>query len=126
MSGLSVLAIVFVGLLVLGVPIGVSVGWSMIAVALFTDVHGVTGEYVYRNIASCLDSYVILAVPLFIFCGVVMGRGGISKRLLDFFGYFIGNITAGLQATVVITCRFYATLDMTGYGQLPLFPWPER
>lgn len=128
MSGLSVLAIVFVGLLVLGVPIGVSVGWSMIAVALFTDVHGVTGEYVYRNIASCLDSYVILAVPLFIFCGVVMGRGGISKRLFDFFGYFIGNITAGLQATVVITCLFYgaisgsspATVAAVGAMTLPL------
>ena len=82
MSALAILFIVFIGLLIIGVPIGVSVGWSMIAVALFTETHGVTGEYVYRNIASCLDSYIILAVPLFIFCGVIMGRGGSSNMFV--------------------------------------------
>ncbi|MCI7301615.1 TRAP transporter large permease [Ihubacter massiliensis] len=128
MNALAILFIVFFGLLIIGVPIGVSVGWSMIAIALFTDTHGVTGEYVYRNIASCLDSYIVLAVPLFIFCGVIMGRGGISKRLFDFFSYFIGNFTSGLLAAVVVTCLFYgaisgsspATVAAVGAMTLPL------
>ena len=128
MNSLLLLAVIFVGLLVLGVPIGVSIGWSMLAIALFTDTHGVTAEYVYRNVASCLDSYVILAVPLFIFCGVIMGRGGISKRLFDLFAYFIGNLTSGMLAAVVVTCLFYgaisgsspATVAAVGAMTLPL------
>ncbi len=128
MDALLLVGIVFVGLLILGVPIGVSIGATMLAVAFFTDTHGVTADYVYRNVASCLDSYVILAVPLFIFCGVIMGRGGISKRLFDLFSYFIGNLTSGMLAAVVITCLFYgaisgsspATVAAVGAMTLPL------
>lgn len=128
MSAIAIIFVVFVVLLALGVPIGISIGWAMVAVALWGNVPGVTEQYVYRNIASCLDSYIILAVPLFIFCGVIMGRGGISKRLFDFFAYFIGNKTAGLIAAVIITCLFYgaisgsspATVAAVGAMTLPL------
>jgi C4-dicarboxylate transporter DctM subunit len=128
MDTIGILFIIFFGLMFLGVPIGISIGCSMLYVALFADVPGITGEYVYRNISSCLDSYIILAVPLFIFCGVIMGRGGISKKLFDFFAYFIGNITAGMPAAVVITCLFYgaisgsspATVAAVGAMTLPL------
>lgn len=64
MNSLLLLGIIFVVFLLIGVPIGVSVGCSMLAIALFTNTHGVTEEYIYRNVASCLDSYIILAVPL--------------------------------------------------------------
>lgn len=128
MNSLLLLGIIFVVLLLIGVPIGVSVGCSMLAIALFTNTHGVTEEYIYRNVASCLDSYIILAVPLFIFCGVIMGRGGISKRLFDLFAYFIGNVTSGMLAAVVVTCLFYgaisgsspATVAAVGAMTLPL------
>lgn len=43
--------------------------------------------------------------------GMIMARGGISKKLFNFFGYFIGNKTAGFPCAVVVTCMFYAAIS---------------
>lgn len=43
--------------------------------------------------------------------GMIMAEGGISKQLFEFFGYFIGNKTAGFPCAVVVTCMFYAAIS---------------
>jgi C4-dicarboxylate transporter DctM subunit len=62
---------------------------------------------------SALDSYPILAVPLFMLSGVIMARG-ISERIFNFFAYFIGNKRAGFPCTVVLTCLFYGAISGSG------------
>jgi C4-dicarboxylate transporter DctM subunit len=57
---------------------------------------------------TALDVYSLLAVPLFILSGVLMARGGISKKLFDFFAFFVGKKTAGLPIAVICTCLFTA------------------
>lgn len=46
--------------------------------------------------------------------GVIMSRGGISKRLFNFFAYFIGKATGGLPSTTVATCLFYGAISGSG------------
>lgn len=66
---------------------------------------------VARAMFSGLNSFTLLAVPLFMVSGMIMARGGISKKLFNFFGYFIGNKTAGFPCAVVATCMFYAAIS---------------
>ena len=49
-------------------------------------------------------SFVLLASPLFVVAGTLMGGSGIAKRLLDFIDLFIGHIKGGLGAVVCVTC----------------------
>jgi C4-dicarboxylate transporter DctM subunit len=43
-----------------------------------------------------------------------MAEGGISRRLFNFFAYFIGNLTGGLPCAVIITCLFYGAISGSG------------
>jgi C4-dicarboxylate transporter DctM subunit len=63
---------------------------------------------------TALDSYSLLAIPLFILSGNIMAKGGISRKLFDFFSYFIGNKTAGLPIAAIITCLFYGAISGSG------------
>mgnify|MGYP002238958257 CR=1 FL=1 len=47
-----------------------------------------TADFIFRNMVTALDTYALLAVPLFILSGVIMAQGGISKKLFDFFCIF--------------------------------------
>ncbi len=66
---------------------------------------------VVRGMFSGMNSFTLLAVPLFMVSGMIMAEGGLSKRLFDFFAYFIGNKRAGFPCAVVVTCMFYAAIS---------------
>lgn len=105
---------VFLGLLVIGAPIAISLVFTTVAACLTNPFLPIDGIYIYKNLVMSLNSYAILAVPLFVFSGIIMARGGISKRLFNFFAYFIGKITAGLPAASVVTCLFYGAISGSG------------
>ena len=63
---------------------------------------------------SGADSTPILAVPLFILGGVIMAEGGISRRLFNFFSYFVGNIPGGVPCAAILTCLFYGAISGSG------------
>jgi|GEM_PF-3534614 C4-dicarboxylate transporter DctM subunit len=92
--------IVFMVALVFAVPIAI----SMVLGALTPIFLGGPGSSIQQLIANSFsgsDSTPILAVPLFILAGVLMAEGGISRRLFNFFAYFIGNLTGGLPCAVI-------------------------
>ena len=111
---LGVVFAAFFGLLFLGIPIGASVGLTCLTAAAVNPTLPATADFIFRNMVTALDTYSLLAVPLFILSGVIMARGGISKKLFDFFAYFIGNKTAGLPLTVIVTCLFYGAISGSG------------
>ncbi|QTQ17183.1 TRAP transporter large permease [Treponema parvum] len=70
-----------------------------------------TVEAAIRSMVNGLDSFTLLAVPLFILSGIIMARGGISEKIFDFFAYFIGNKTGGFPCAVIGTCMFYSAIS---------------
>lgn len=66
---------------------------------------------VVRAMFAGMNSFTLLAVPLFMVSGMIMAEGGLSKRLFNFFAYFIGNKRAGFPCAVVVTCMFYAAIS---------------
>lgn len=108
---IGVVFIVFIVTLAIGTPIGIAVAITSVSASLSNPTLPATAEYVFRNMISSLDSYSLLAVPLFILSGNLMAQGGISKRLFDFFAFFIGKKTAGLPCAAIITCLFYGAIS---------------
>ncbi|MEN1759313.1 TRAP transporter large permease [Anoxynatronum sibiricum] len=90
---------------------------SMVLGALTPLILGGTGSSIQQLIANSFsgsDTTPILAVPLFILGGVLMAEGGISRRLFNFFAYFVGNLPGGLPCAVILTCLFYGAISGSG------------
>lgn len=66
-----------------------------------------------RSIFSGVNSFTLLAVPLFILAGEIMARGGISQRLINFSKLLVGRIPGGLALVVIISSVFFAALTGT-------------
>ncbi|WCN08904.1 TRAP transporter large permease [Marinomonas mediterranea] len=64
-----------------------------------------------QRMFSGLDSFPLMAVPLFILAGNIMGQGGVSKRLVTFAKSLVGNIQGGLAMACVITSMIFAAVS---------------
>lgn len=60
-------------------------------------------------------SFVLLASPLFIVAGTLMGGSGIAKRLLDFVDLFVGHIRGGLGIVACVTCAIIGAISGSGF-----------
>jgi C4-dicarboxylate transporter DctM subunit len=105
---------VFLLFLALGVPIAFSVGWATLSAYLVDPSFTCNAEYFFKTMVNGMDSYVLLAIPLFMLSSSIMAESGMSNRLFDFFSYFFGNIPAGLPIAVVVTCLFYGAICGSG------------
>ncbi|GKI13984.1 hypothetical protein CE91St44_04690 [Oscillospiraceae bacterium] len=111
------LTVFFAALLVMiaiAIPIGVVFGGISILPVLANPAFPFTVDAAVRSMLNGLNSFPILAIPLFMLSGVIMAKGGISKRLFNFFAYFIGNKTAGFPCAAIITCLFYGAISGSG------------
>ena len=61
-----------------------------------------------QKIISGLNSFTLLAIPLFILAGTIMGRGGIARRIVSFALLFVGGIKGGLGFVVIISTMFFS------------------
>lgn len=111
---ISIIFGIFFLLLFLGAPIGISVGIATLSTGIVNPAFTADATYVFRAMVSGMDSYVLLAVPLFMLSSTIMSKGGLSDRLFDFFSYFFGHFPAGLPIAVVITCLFYGAICGSG------------
>ena len=111
---IAAIFVVFFGLLIVGIPIGVAIASAAVGCVLMFPDLPISLEYIFRSLVTALDSNSLLAVPLFILSGNLMARGGISGKLYDFFAYFVGNKTAGLPIAAIVTCLFYGAISGSG------------
>src|SRR3546814_4324947 len=106
--GISTLFLSFAVLLLIGMPVAFALGIASVFSVLMTGV--VPVNYLPQTMFSSVDSYSLLAVPLFVFSGVIMEYGGLSKRLIDAAQSFVGHITGGLAAVPLLGTAVFALL----------------
>lgn len=102
----------FVLLMLLNVPIAFALGISSIVTLLVTE--KVPLQFVAQGMFTTVDSYAIMAIPLFVFAGLIMERGGLSRRLINVAKSFVGHYTGGLAIVAVIACTIFAMLSGSG------------
>ncbi|MBL8587506.1 MAG: TRAP transporter large permease [Methylobacteriaceae bacterium] len=62
-------------------------------------------------IFDSMDSFVLLAVPLYVLAGRLMMNGGVARRLVDFAVALVGFLRGGLAAATVLTSMLFATIS---------------
>jgi tripartite ATP-independent transporter DctM subunit len=95
---------VFAILLILGVPIAFALSVSALAAVLAL---GLPPIVVVQQVSAGFNKVSLLAIPLFIFTGELMMRGGISDRLIALASSLVGHLRGGLgQVSVVASTMF--------------------
>lgn len=96
-------------LLAFGFPIFVILlATSAIVLMLFLDIPmTVTHQVMFGSI----DKFALMAVPFFIFAGELMGRGGMSRRIIDWVLSIVGGLRGSLGLTVVGTCTVFGAIS---------------
>lgn len=92
----AVVFILFVICLVIAIPVSISLGIVAVLPGAFDSSFTASASYVIRSMLGGIDSFPLLAVPMFVLAGIVMAHGKISQKLFDVFVYFIGKRTAGI------------------------------
>lgn len=90
----------FFSLCLLGVPVAVSLGTSALITGLMC---GITPIVMVQQMYSMVNSYTLLAIPLFLLVGNVMEYGRITERLVGFAEALVGHIRGGLGQVNVVS-----------------------
>lgn len=98
--------------LLIGVPIAISLGVSALVAIYFGTTLPL--DIIAQKAFTSLDNFSLLAIPFFMLAGVLMGKGGVSKRLLDLASTMVGWITGGLSLVTIIACMFFAAISGSG------------
>lgn len=104
-----VLFATFFVLIIVGVPIAVALGGSVVvASVLFSPIPAaVIGQKIYAN----LDQFTLMAVPFFFFAAAFMESGGLVRRLVALANSLVGHFRGGLGMTAVLACVFFASIS---------------
>ena len=104
--------VLLLGLLILfaiKAPIGIAIGVaSMVAILIQGDF---SLMMVVQKMYGGCDSFFLLAVPLFMFTGVLMEAGGISRRIIDFANALVGWLPGGMAAVAIVSAMFFAGIS---------------
>lgn len=107
--------LVIVGLLLLGTPLIVCMAAG---VGLYATLEGSWMLQYPQQVADGMGSFVLLAMPLFIFAGIVMNAGGIAERVFAFARSLTGPLPGGLAQVDVSTSLFFGGMVGTSVADL--------
>jgi C4-dicarboxylate transporter, DctM subunit len=109
-----VLVIFPAALLLIGVPIFAALiaagalGFYALGLGSLNQIHGA--------MVGNIDSFPLLAVPLFILAGEIMGRGGIARRLVDWVLSIIGGVRGSLALTTIGSAELFGAMSGSSVG----------
>ncbi len=105
-----ILVVSFVLLLLMNVPIAVCIGLA--TYLTFLSLGDIPSSYtVAQRIASGIASFPLLAIPFFILSGILMGEGGMARRLMSFAKAAVGWATGGLSYVNTLTCMMFGSIS---------------
>jgi tripartite ATP-independent transporter DctM subunit len=104
-------------LISLGLPIALSIGLPAIGLMLTPGVFpagvkiSALGQTIIQLLFAGVDSFDLLAIPLFMLAGSIMETGGISRQLIDFSDSIVGWVPGGLACAVIVASMFFAGIS---------------
>jgi C4-dicarboxylate transporter DctM subunit len=127
---LSLGLLFIVALLVFAVPFWVAIGLGTIALLLGTGALPLSllGEALFQGV----DSFALIAIPLFVLTGDVMVRSGLANKLLDFAEATTGGMRSGFGTSTALGCGFFACIsgsdaaDAAAIGRITMDRLVER
>ncbi len=99
------LIVLLLCLILLSIPIFLSIGLSTTVAFLMSNL---PLFMIPQKMFDGVNSYVLLAVPLFMLAGSLMDQGGMSKRLVDLSESLVGHFRGGLAITSILSSMLFA------------------
>lgn len=109
-----ILILALLTLLVFGLPIAVVLILFSIYPNIINPLFPAAPVYIIRSLVNGVNSFPILAVPMFMLSGTIMAKGKLSMKIFDFFSYFVARFTGGMPIAVITTCLFYGAISGSG------------
>ncbi|WP_138415975.1 TRAP transporter large permease [Aquibacillus sediminis] len=111
--------ILFIVLLLIGVPIALVLGITSILYIILSDNMGLLLTAPQR-LFSGIESNGLIAIPLFMLAGELMNSGGITKRLISFSQVLLGHYRGGLAYVNVVANMFLASIIGSATAQIAM------
>lgn len=109
----AVLIVALLVLIVLNIPIVFAIGLVSLGYLLFKDLNL---ALLAQRSALGIYSYPFLALPMFVFAGVLMEHGGITRRLMRLANAMVGHVSGGLAAVTVSGSAMFGALSGSAIG----------
>jgi len=110
LSGL-ILIVIFFLLLAVNVPISFSIGIASLVTMLYSIDFIPVVTTVAQRMVGGINSFALLAIPFFILSGLIMGKGGVAKRLIECAMALIGMLPGGLALVNVLSCTLFGGIS---------------
>ena len=108
---IPVLVFTFILFLSINVPIAICIAVSTLLTMLCTVAPVPAVTTVAQQMATGINSFSLLAIPFFILSGLLMGHGGIARRLIDLAKALVGRFPGGLAYVNVLACMFFGAIS---------------
>ena len=111
----AMMFIIFLVLLLIGVPIAFSLGLSSLFY-LFTN--NIPLTVISQKFYSGMDSFTLLCIPGFMLAGALMNGGGITRRILNFCNSFLGHFRGSLALVNIVASMVFAGVSGTAIADV--------
>jgi len=112
---LTLLGTLFGGIF-LGIPIAFAIAISGVAYLVFES--AVPLLVVAQRMVVGVDSFTLLAIPLFVLAGALMAEGDITPRIMRFASSMVGHIPGGLAMVMVVSCMLFGAISGSGVADV--------
>ena len=108
---LIILVVSFVILMIANVPVAFCIGVSTLLAIWTASADLPAATLVAQKMATGINKFALLAIPFFVLSGLLMGRGGIARRLIDCANVFVGPFRGGLAHVNAVTCMLFGSIS---------------
>ena len=91
----------FFGLLMIGIPVGIAIATSALVFG-YVGFGPMLFALVPSRIYGVVTNYTLMAIPLFVFMGVMLEKAKLAEELLDVIGHLFGKIAGGMGVAIVL------------------------
>ena len=109
--------LIFVVLLVAGMPVAFVMGFSASLYLLFSPQASFL-DMAPQKLFAGMDSFVLMCIPFFILAGEIMTRGKIADRLVDFANLVVGRFRGGLAHVNILASMLFAGITGVALGDI--------
>jgi tripartite ATP-independent transporter DctM subunit len=100
---------ILLGAIAIGMPIAFALLFAGIGVMV--QLGQFDSQIIVQNAIGGADNFVLMAVPFFILAGELMNAGGLSRRIVELVGAFVGHLRGGLGYVAIVAAILLASLS---------------
>ena len=108
MNPIMILIVSFLVFMIMNMPLAIAIGASSLLAIVAS---GLPGILLPQQVFSQLNSFSLMAIPIYILAGEIMERAGITKSIVRFASALIGHVRAGLAQIAVLSSMLMAGIS---------------